>query len=89
LKRRFTGPNCFILFTLWFVQFANPDPEHGFIHDFDMRRATAWIFAALTPIELALNARRMTPLQDLREIRRLMRGGKGDEARAVSGRLKS
>jgi cation:H+ antiporter len=73
LKRRFTGANCAVLFTLWFVQFVNPDAEHGFVHAFDMRRLTTWIFAGLVPVELLMSARTATPLQDLKETWRLMR----------------
>jgi hypothetical protein len=75
LKRRFTAANCLILFTLWFVQFVSPDDEHGFLHHvIDMRRLTTYTFAALTPVELLLSLRQMTPLADLREIGRLLRG---------------
>lgn len=73
LKRRFTGMNCAILFTLWFIQFVNPDTEHGLITAVDMRKLTTWIFAGLVPVELLLSARVMTPLQDLKETLRLMR----------------
>lgn len=73
LKRRFTGMNCLVLFTLWFIQFVCPDDEHGWIHTIDMRRLTTYVFAALTPVELLLNARQLTPLADLREIVRLIR----------------
>jgi hypothetical protein len=80
LKRRFTGPNCAILFVLWFVQFVSPDAEHGFsIKGYDMRQLTTWAFAALAPIELIINARSMTPLQDLKETWRLMRRGHQEE----------
>jgi hypothetical protein len=72
LKRRFTGVNCFILFTLWFVQFICP-PDSKLV-PFDMRKATMWIFAALTPIELIVSWRYLHPLEDLIEIRRLMNG---------------
>ncbi|MBI3726006.1 hypothetical protein HY251_18920 [bacterium] len=82
LKRRFTGVNCFLLFSLWFIQFVNPE-HHPLVDrlgpiDFttiDMRKTTAWTFFVLTLGELAWNARVMTPLADLREVGRLMRAG--------------
>jgi cation:H+ antiporter len=77
LKRQFTGANCLILFVLWFVQFVSPDDEHGFMHSIlDMRRLTIYIFAGLTPVELILGFKQMTPLADLKEIGRLLRGNK-------------
>jgi len=80
LKRRFTGTNCAILFVLWFVQFVNPDAEHGFVHAFDMRKLTTWVFAGLVPVELLLSARTMTPLADLKETWQLMRRKQGAPA---------
>lgn len=81
LKRRFTGLNCLVLFSLWFIQFVNPTPQNSLIEhlgpiDFtklDMRYWTTVIFAVLTPIELIAHARSSTPLQDLKEILRLLR----------------
>jgi cation:H+ antiporter len=74
LKRRFTGVNCFFLFTLWLIQFLNPDPKMALFPQLgDMRHTTTYIFAGLTVFELAWNWRAMTPLQDLKEIVRLIR----------------
>ena len=73
LKRRFTGVNCAVLFGLWLVQFLNPDAEHGFIHAFDTRRLTTYIFAGLAPVEALVGLRVATPIADLREIRALLR----------------
>jgi cation:H+ antiporter len=91
LKRRFTGVNCAILFALWFVQFANPQPGLGLFSHFglelgklDMRRTTAWIFAGLAVAELAWHLVRgnLHPIDDLRETARLMREGARPHAQA-------
>jgi cation:H+ antiporter len=73
LKRRFTAANAAVLFVLWLVQFVCPNDAHSLLPGKDMRLVTTYVFAALTPLELAWNARHMTPLADLREVGRLMR----------------